>query len=740
MRSDRRALIVGVQDYHALPRLEYAKNDAELIMTQLHEYSCRFSCTPLLNQQATVRSIRDGFKALFQDANDDAILIFYFAGHGVVVDQATFLVTTDIEDDPESGLSFDRLIQIVNSHRKVNQSVIYILDCCHAGAMAIENVSVILNPVIEMVSRTSGVALFAATEGVAKAYERDDIQQGVFTNWIFQGIAGAAANSDGNVTISSLHDYVAKSMTAFTTKQNLVYKTTVVGESPILATGYTPQAQINVSRLQPSQIQEFDSTVRGRINEMRRNNEVDRSVWFDKYYMQSANSMANLIDWAIKTERKYPEIKDTSEWKNYEQDLVTVKAILSDIREGMKIPFGVVDREIGRGGFGVVYTVKTEGGLQAYKVFHGADLRDFQKTKAFLRGYSAMRDLDHPNVVRVFAETQAPLGFFMQYIDGQNFRDWWNEDLPKLMVLLHAIAQTLENAHEKGVIHRDIKPENIIIDSSNFDRPVPYLTDFDLAWYSMATIYSSKGDFAAFGHYLYAAPEQYTHPGMPITRKPTTDIYGFGKLCYFAISGQDPAMDNQESIMGLKNRLADWVSAEAANKFLDLYIKCVQRRPEDRFQTMSEVSSLLLNIRNLLLDPDTDKFISAEKFIEEVVFNLFGFKVKPNANFLSVSGRTDINLQGISNGKIEVHFNVVQGFTGFTGDYDEQKSNLGKKISGAISALKSRYGKEILRNLDKNARLYGVKITLMGVFLTLDGAHYTSQAIRKITDSLEFSG
>lgn len=740
MRSDRRAFIVGIQNYAVLPHLKYAKNDAELISAQLQEYNCQFSCLSLINEQATAKTIRDSFRELFKDASDDAILIFYFAGHGVVEDRATFLVTLDVESDPESGISFDRLVQYVTSYRKEGQSIIFVLDCCHAGAMPTEGVSVILNPVIDTVTRTSGITLFAATEESSKAYERDDIEQGIFTNCLFLGLSGAATNIDGNVTTSSLHDYLAKAMDVITRKQRLVYKTTIIGESPILAQGYTPQPQITVSKLQPSKVAEIDSIFRSRIKEFRMQNEGDRFLWFEKYYSQASNSISLLIEFLSKQEKIYPEIAITNEWKNYDQDLMGVKAILANIRVGTKISVGTVIEEIGRGGFGTVYKVDVGGNIQAYKVYHGSQLHETMKARAFLRGYNAMRELNHPNIVQVSSSTQAPLGFFMQYVHGQNLRDWWNDNVPNLMSLLHVIAQTLEYAHSKGVIHRDIKPENIVIDSTDINKPIPFLTDFDLAWYSMATVYSAMGESSVFGHYLYAAPEQFLHPGMPITQKPTTDVYGFGQLCYFAICGHDPSTDNQDSINGLKDRLKGWGSLEPAREFLNLYARCTEKRPDDRYQNMGDISNVLLNIRNSLLDPGAEKAIDSNSFTSEVIFALFGFEINSEQSFNSRSGRTAIELHYSNFGKVSLYFRVIQAFTGYTGNFDQQRDNITRKMDGIISELKSRFGNDIIRNVDKNVRPYAVTISLPGISLTLSGAQNTAQIIRAIINSIEFGG
>src|SRR3990172_845655 len=104
----------------------------------------------------------------------------------------------------------------------------------------------------------------------------------------------------------------------------------------------------------------------------------------------------------------------------------------------------------------------------AYKVYHARDLAIAEKVRRFERGYNAMKQLDHPYIVKVRGFTECPLGFYMDFIDGPNLRNFSGtiEEPRSLVNILLAVAETLRHAHRRGVIHRDVKPENIIM---NFD-------------------------------------------------------------------------------------------------------------------------------------------------------------------------------------------------------------------------------------------------------------------------------
>lgn len=739
MGTSRRALIVGIQEYQLFEKLDYAKYDAKAINEVLTDYHSQFSCTMLLDEDATSQNIRTHFKALFDGADENAVIIFFYAGHGVTSSGSTYLVTLEKEDNVEESVYLQWLINIVAHNRKPNQTCVFMLDCCHAGALPVEELSVNIDAIQEAISSSIGVTLIAATDADSTAKESEKLHQGVFTHWLFNGLLGDAANNQGEVTTSSLYEFVSKSMAEFHKSQRAVFKTTTIGTLPVLGSGYTPQATIDPTKLTEPRKQEIENLTRERINTLVKNTQAPLESWIKHIHKDTSIILSELVEWRDNLKSSHPELKTSQNFIQYESEIMPLQAKLANLQIGTVLPEGTVSSKIGEGGFGTVYSVQTSTGLQAYKVYHANELHYKDKVKAFMRGYNAMKKLDHPNIVRVTQNTKAPLGFFMQYIDGQNFRDWWSDDPTRYMNVLHVIAQTLEHAHSREVVHRDIKPENILISDGYANRPIPYLTDFDLAWYSMATVYSSigKSPAAVFGHYLYAAPEQYESPNAEITRKPASDIYGFGQLCYFAICGKDPARDSNISISALKERLHQWSSAEAARKFINLYSKCIKRTPSDRYKTMNDVSTELIEVRNLLLDPDSSRSITDDHFLDELIFALFGFTLQPSKTFLSRSQRVQIELSIISREKIEIKFDVVQGFAGLTGSFESQRAAIHKRVSDALDEIKVKHHITIVRHNEKITDVYGTRIELQGNLLTLTGVGICREVISNVINRIE---
>src|SRR5207253_8619026 len=86
----------------------------------------------------------------------------------------------------------------------------------------------------------------------------------------------------------------------------------------------------------------------------------------------------------------------------------------------------------------------------------------------FQREIDALRQLDHPNIVKFYESGYENAMYFyaMEYIDGQNLEDIlhaqgrlpWNEVLDTAL----QICPALKHAHDHGIIHRDLKPPNLL--------------------------------------------------------------------------------------------------------------------------------------------------------------------------------------------------------------------------------------------------------------------------------------
>jgi serine/threonine protein kinase len=154
---------------------------------------------------------------------------------------------------------------------------------------------------------------------------------------------------------------------------------------------------------------------------------------------------------------------------------------------------------------------------------------DEARKLARLEGVDAVARVTH-----YFAQNDTAY-LVMPFVPGVNLErrvaDAGRLPLEPVLHWLWPLARGLQAVHESGLVHRDIKPENVLID----ERGRPVLIDFGNA---MAMGAGSGGPaFSAVSRH-FAAPEQYAND--PARVGTWTDIYAFGALLYYCLSGRRP--------------------------------------------------------------------------------------------------------------------------------------------------------------------------------------------------------
>ncbi|MGH7649680.1 MAG: serine/threonine-protein kinase, partial [Gemmatimonadaceae bacterium] len=132
----------------------------------------------------------------------------------------------------------------------------------------------------------------------------------------------------------------------------------------------------------------------------------------------------------------------------------------------------VIERELGRGGMGVVYLARDASldRLVALKVLPAAFVAQQALRERFLRETRLVAGMSHPNVVPVHAVEEHPgvIFYAMGYIDGESLTERVRRSgpLPPSEVgrVMQEAAWALSYAHGRGIVHRDVKPDNILIE------------------------------------------------------------------------------------------------------------------------------------------------------------------------------------------------------------------------------------------------------------------------------------
>jgi len=149
----------------------------------------------------------------------------------------------------------------------------------------------------------------------------------------------------------------------------------------------------------------------------------------------------------------------------------------------------VIEKELGRGGFGAVYRARRAKDQQqvAVKVMLPRAAVDQASVDKFLREIRSTAALRHPHIVPVLdvGSSEGIFYFVMEYCAGRSLDYLMAAHGGKLSLELAGpiILQTLEGlafAHEQGIVHRDLKPQNILLSSAT--HPIlAKIADFGLA-------------------------------------------------------------------------------------------------------------------------------------------------------------------------------------------------------------------------------------------------------------------
>ena len=273
-------------------------------------------------------------------------------------------------------------------------------------------------------------------------------------------------------------------------------------------------------------------------------------------------------------------------------------------------------RELGRGGFGVVYLA--EDPLLKRTVALKLPLVEFlagtESWRRFLREAQAASRLDHPNVIPLLdAGAVGPLGYIVSaYVSGPSLEHWLRRHPRGISQrwaasVVSALARAIEHAHGRGILHRDLKPANVMLSTGDHGRSatdpdswqssdpetwIPRICDF-----GMAKLHEVDGDDTrsrtVCGSPPYMAPEQAEARKCDIG--PATDVYGLGAILYQSLCGRPPFSGNS-SLEILRNVVAvEPVSPRKLGRGVSrdletICLKCLLKRPESRYSSARELA------------------------------------------------------------------------------------------------------------------------------------------------------
>ncbi len=269
---------------------------------------------------------------------------------------------------------------------------------------------------------------------------------------------------------------------------------------------------------------------------------------------------------------------------------------------GEKINQYRIDAHIDRGGMADVYLAFDEKLHRrvALKIMLPAYAHDKQFVERFWREARTAARLDHPNIVQVYeisqTEGQRPY-IAMQYIDGGSIKDKLTaldgRAMPaeEALAIVQKVALALNVAHNANIIHRDIKPSNILL------RPdgTPVLVDLGIAAVQSGPKLTQTGTLIGTPHYM--SPEQVS--GTRLDGR--SDLYSLGVVLYEMLCGTRP-FEATDSLAILHKHVYEEPQplperrpglAQSIYRLVDI---CLQKDPDQRYQTAAELASAIDNV------------------------------------------------------------------------------------------------------------------------------------------------
>ena len=197
--------------------------------------------------------------------------------------------------------------------------------------------------------------------------------------------------------------------------------------------------------------------------------------------------------------------------------------------------------EVGRGGMGVVYRVRTPDGREAaLKLLVMADAATFARFERERRLLASFGESE--GFVELLDSGTSGDGAWlvMPFVPGGTLRQRLEAGplgVEETIALGKELARALGVAHERGIVHRDVKPENVLFTASG--RAL--LTDLGLAKHfdrlakgaSQSVSLSQHGTFKGTAGYM--APEQLDDAR---TAGPQADVFALGAVLYECLAGR----------------------------------------------------------------------------------------------------------------------------------------------------------------------------------------------------------
>jgi tRNA A-37 threonylcarbamoyl transferase component Bud32 len=257
------------------------------------------------------------------------------------------------------------------------------------------------------------------------------------------------------------------------------------------------------------------------------------------------------------------------------------------------IPGYAIEKELGRGGMGVVYKARqlSLNRVVALKMIRSAEMASAEEVRRFLIEAESVAALAHPNIVQVYecGRFGAMPFMVMEYVEGGALSQRIAaKPLPprEAAEIVVQVAKAVQYAHERQIVHRDLKPDNVLMMADGTAK----VTDFGLAKRIDLTSQTQTG--AVLGTPSYMSPEQ-AHGVKEVG--PPADVYALGAILYHLLTGRPPF--NGPSTFDVLQKVIkeDVVSPRKVNPVIakdleTICLKCLDKNPARRYARAGDLA------------------------------------------------------------------------------------------------------------------------------------------------------
>ncbi len=265
--------------------------------------------------------------------------------------------------------------------------------------------------------------------------------------------------------------------------------------------------------------------------------------------------------------------------------------------------YEILDK-IGTGGMSDVYKGKDHKLSRpvAVKVLKQEFSENANFVSKFRTEAQAAAGMMHPNIVNVYdvGEEGGIHYIVMELVEGITLKKYIEKksrlSVKEAVSIAIQVCMGIEAAHNTHIIHRDIKPQNIMISKDGKVK----VTDFGIAKAVSSNTITSN----VMGSVHYTSPEQ-ARGGYSDEK---SDIYSLGITLFEMLTGRVPFNGETTVAIAIKHIQEPMPSPrvyipEVPISVEQIVLKCTQKSPDRRYQSMSELSD---DLKRSLMTPDED--------------------------------------------------------------------------------------------------------------------------------------